>query len=70
MHRCVDQSFVSTIGLNLSNSVFQVHGADEGGCLFFINDCRCPRSGVLQLLALQPRCTVAMETYAGSLLSS
>jgi hypothetical protein len=32
-------SKVSTIGLDLAKNVFQVHGADVAGAVFFGNDC-------------------------------
>ena len=53
---------VSTIGLDLAKSVFQVHGADASGAVVFRN--RLRRSRVRPFLAAQPPCTVAMEAWA------
>ena len=50
---------VSTIGLDLAKSVFQVHGADASGAVVFRK--RLRRSQVRPFLAAQPPCTVAME---------
>src|SRR3954468_15438043 len=50
---------VSTIGVDLAKSVFQVHGADESGAVLFRKKLR--RHQVLTFLAGQPPCTVAME---------
>jgi hypothetical protein len=49
---------VSTIGEDLTKSVFQVHGADASGAVLFPKK---PRHQVLTFFAAQPRCTVAME---------
>ena len=50
---------VSTIGVDLAKSVFQVHGADASGTVLFRRKLRRPQ--VLTFLAGQPSCTVAME---------
>jgi transposase len=50
---------VSTIGLDLAKTVFQVHGADASGAVVFRKKLR--RVQVLSFLAAQPPCTVAME---------
>jgi transposase len=50
---------VSTIGLDLAKSVFQVHGADASGAVLFRKKLR--RHQVLTFFAGQPPCTVAME---------
>src|SRR3954470_22827904 len=50
---------VSTIGLDLAKSIFQVHGADASGAVVFRK--RLRRSQVRPFLATQPPCTVAME---------
>jgi len=50
---------VSTIGLDLAKSIFQVHGADASGAVVVRN--RLRRSQVRPFLAAQPPCTVAME---------
>src|SRR5215218_7139269 len=50
---------VSTIGLDLAKSIFQVHGADASGAVMFRK--RLRRSQVRPFLAAQPPCTVAME---------
>src|SRR3954452_2515311 len=49
---------VSTIGLDLAKSIFQVHGADASGAVVFRK--RLRRSQVRLFLAAQPPCTVAM----------
>ena len=50
---------VSTIGLDLAKSVFQVHGASASGAVLFRRKLR--RHQVLGFFAAQPPCTVAME---------
>jgi transposase len=50
---------VSTIGVDLAKSVFQVHGADASGTVLFRKKLR--RHQVLTFFAGQPPCTVAME---------
>jgi len=50
---------VSTIGVDLAKSVFQVHGADASGAVLFRRKLR--RHQVLTFFAAQPPCTVAME---------
>jgi transposase len=55
---------VSTIGVDLAKSVFQVHGADTSGAVLFRRKLR--RHQVLTFFAAQPPCTVAMEACASS----
>jgi transposase len=55
---------VSTIGLDLAKSVFQVHGADVSGVVLFRRKLR--RHQVLTFFAAQRPCTVAMEACASS----
>jgi len=55
---------VSTIGMDLAKSVFQLHGADAAGAVVFRKKLR--RSQVLSFLAAQPPCTVAMEACSSS----
>jgi hypothetical protein len=55
---------VSTIGLDLAKSVFQVHGADASGAVLFSRKLR--RHQVLAFFASQPPCTVAMEACSSS----
>jgi transposase len=50
---------VSTIGLDLAKSIFQVHGADASGAVVFRK--RLRRGQVRPFFAAQPPCTVAME---------
>jgi transposase len=50
---------VSTIGVDLAKSVFQVHGAEASGTVLFRRKLR--RHQVLTFLAGQLPCTVAME---------
>ena len=50
---------VSTIGLDLAQSIFQVHGADASGAVVVRK--RLRRDQVRPFLAAQPPCTVAME---------
>jgi transposase len=55
---------VSTIGVDLAKSVFQVHGADASGAVVFRKKLR--RGQVLSFFAAQPPCTVAMEACSSS----
>jgi transposase len=55
---------VSTIGLDLAKSVFQVHGADASGAVLFRRKLR--RHQVLAFFSSQPPCTVAMEACSSS----
>ena len=54
---------VSTIGVDLAKSVFQVHGADASGTVLFRIKLR--RHQVLAFLTGQSPCTVAMEAVGG-----
>jgi len=55
---------VSTIGVDLAKSVFQVHGSDASGAVLFRRKLR--RHQVLAFFSSQPPCTVAMEACASS----
>jgi len=55
---------VSTIGLDIAKSVFQVHGADATGLQLFNR--RITRGKLLGFFASQPRCLVAMEACGGA----
>jgi transposase len=55
---------ISTIGLDLAKSVFQVHGADAGGSTVLKRKLR--RDGVLGFFAKLEPCLVAMEACAGA----
>ena len=55
---------VSTIGVDLAKSVFQVQGADAWGAVLFRKKLR--RHQVLAFFAGQKPCTVAMETCGGA----
>jgi transposase len=52
-------SEVDIIGLDLAKRVFHLHGAMAGGSVAF--RLKLPRSRVLDFLASQQRCVVAME---------
>ena len=55
---------VTTIGLDLAKTVFQIHGADETGRAVIRKQLR--RGQVLEFLGRQPRCVVAMEACSGA----
>ena len=55
---------VTTIGLDLAKSVFQLHGADKAGRVVFRK--RLKRSEVLEFFSLMAPCVVAMEACSGS----
>ena len=55
---------VSTIGLDLAKSIFQVHGADASGAVVVRK--RLRRNQVLAFFAAQPPCTVALEACSSS----
>jgi len=57
-------SEVSTVGLDLAKSVFQVHGADPSGAVLVRKKLR--RDQVLGFFATLPRCVVAMEACASA----
>jgi len=57
-------SEMSTIGIDLAKSVFQVHGADRGGNVILRKKLR--REQVLAFFASLPRCVVAMEACASA----
>ena len=50
---------VSTVGLDLAKSIFQLHGADSAGAVVFRK--KLGRAQVLSFLATLPPCTVALE---------
>ena len=50
---------VSMIGIDLAKNSFQVHGARADGSVAFRR--KLSRAKVLEFLASQPRCAVAME---------
>lgn len=53
---------VSTVGIDLAKSVFQVHGADRNGAVVLRKKLR--RDQVLSSFSTLPRCVVAMEACA------
>ncbi len=55
---------VSTVGIDLAKSVFQVHGAGSDGCVIVRKKLR--RDQVLAFFASLPRCIVAMEACASA----
>ena len=50
---------VSVIGLDLAKNVFQAHGAAADGSVVFRR--KLSRAQVLEFIAAQPPCVVAME---------
>ena len=57
-------SEVSTVGIDLAKSLFQVHGADPSGTVLVRKKLR--RDQVLAFFATLPRCVVAMEACASA----
>ena len=55
---------VSIIGLDLAKNVFQAHGAAADGSVIFRR--KLSRAQLLNFLAAQPPCVVAMEACASS----
>ena len=55
---------VSTVGLDLAKSVFQLHGADEKGAVVFRKKLR--RDRLLVFFSELPHCLVAMEACASA----
>ena len=55
---------VSTVGIDLAKSVFQVHGSDSSGTVIFRKKIR--RDQVLAFFSALPRCVVAMEACASA----
>ena len=55
---------VSTIGLDIAKRVFQAHGADSAGNEVFRK--KLARGKVLEFLASQPSCVVALEACGGA----
>jgi transposase len=57
-------SEVSTVGIDLAKSVFQVHGSDTSGGVVFRKKLR--RDQVMAFFSTLPRCVVAMEACASA----
>lgn len=55
---------VSTVGIDLAKSVFQIHGADASGAVLFRKKLR--RDQVLAFFSTLPQCVVAMEACASA----
>ncbi len=55
---------VSTVGIDLAKSVFQVHGSDPSGAVIFRKKLR--RGQVLSFFSTLPGCVVAMEACASA----
>lgn len=55
---------VSTVGIDLAKSVFQIHGADASGAVMFRKKLR--RDQVLAFFSTLPQCVVAMEACASA----
>ena len=55
---------VSAIGIDLAKQSFQLHGARRDGSVAFRR--KLSRGKLLDSLALQPRCVVAMEACASA----
>jgi transposase len=55
---------ISTIGIDLSKNVFQVHGVDAAGKVLITR--RLQRLGVLAFFAKLPPCLIGMEACATS----
>ena len=59
---------ISTVGVDLAKSVFQVHGADERGAVGLRKKLR--RAQVVSFFSGLPPCVVAMEACERALLGS
>ena len=55
---------VSTVGIDLAKSVFQVHGSDRSGGVVLCKKLR--RDQVVGFFSTLPRCVVAMEACASA----
>ena len=55
---------ISTVGIDLAKSVFQVHGSDPSGAVIFRKKLR--RDQVLSFFSTLPRCVVAMDACASA----
>ena len=55
---------VTTIGLDIAKSVFQVHGVDAGGQVLIRRQLK--RRQVLAFFQKHPRCLIGMEACAGA----
>ena len=55
---------VTTVGLDLAKSVFQLHGVDARGIVRVRRQCR--RGQLLSMFAQLPACVVAMEACASA----
>ena len=60
----VSMEQVSMIGIDLAKNSFQIHGARTDGSVAFRK--KLSRRKVLEFLASQPRCAVAMEARGGA----
>ena len=57
-------NMVNKIGIDLAKNSFQVHGARADGSVVFRK--KLSRAKLLDFVAAQPRCTVAMEACGGA----
>ena len=57
-------SKITTVGIDLAKSVFQLHGVDERGAVMLRKQVR--RSELLRTVAQLPRCTIGMEACSTS----
>ena len=55
---------VNMIGIDLAKNSFQLHGARADGLVAFRK--KVSRAKLLDFVAAQPRCTVAMEACGGA----
>lgn len=55
---------ITTIGVDLAKSVFQLHGVDAEGCVVLRRQLR--RSQMLEFFQCLPGCLVGMEACAGA----
>ena len=55
---------VTIVGIDLAKRSFQLHGAQADGSVVFRR--KLSRERLLDFLASQPRCVVAMEACAGA----
>lgn len=55
---------LSTLGIDLGKKFFQIHGAAIDGTVLFRK--KISRAKLLDFVASQPRCVVAMEACAGA----
>ena len=57
-------SDLATVGIDLAESVFQIHGVDENGRVLVRRQLR--RGQLLAFFQKRPRCLISMEACAGS----